>query len=175
MSHNEQSSSNIKEVKDLIVNSEQKTEIATEADYNDDHAFRAKMRQQQECRTERITEILSNYKLQQQERYKYKKEMKPKVFWLLFSLVCVIVALLIGWCIAFICLHKIDSTSVVALVSGFITCLGSVLSILIIIVKYVFPEGEDANFNTLVTTIIENDTKRIKDDNDFQIGKKNDK
>lgn len=162
---------NIKEIETLIAESEQKKEIETQADYDAEYAYWKKMHEQQELRAEEITKIFQNYRTQQKERYDYKKEMKPTIFWFLFSLVIAIVGLLFAWSIVFICLHEIDAASVVALVSSFITCLGSILSILIIIVRYVFPEDEDKNFNALVTSIIENDTKRIKDDNDFQIGK----
>ena len=163
--------SSIQEVEALIAESEQKTKIETQAEYDAEYAYRQKMHKQQELRAEQVTQIFYNYREQQQQRYNYKKKMKPRIFWFLFSLVIAIVALLFAWSIVFICLHEIDAASVVALVSSFITCLGSILSILIIIVRYVFPEDEDKNFNALVTSIIENDTKRIKDDNDFQIGK----
>lgn len=161
----------IKEIEALIAESEQKKEIETQADYDAEYAYWKKMHEQQELRAEEITTIFTNYRIQQDERYKYKKKMKPVIFWFLFALITVIVLSLFGWSIVFICLHEIDAASVVALVSSFVTCLGSILSILIIIVKYIFPEDEDKNFNALVTSIIENDTKRIKDDNDFQIGK----
>lgn len=171
MSHNDKNSS-IEEVQALIAESEQTVEIKTQAEYDAEYAYWRKMHEQQGLRTEEITRIFQNYRTQQAERYNYKERKKPIIFWFLFSLVIAIVALLFTWSIVFICLHEIDTACVVALVSSFITCLGSILSILIIIVKYVFPEDEDKNFNALVTSIIENDTKRIKDDNDFQIGKK---
>ena len=170
MSHNVNHSS-IKEVEALIAESEQTAKIETQADYDAEYAYRQKMHKQQELRAEQVTQIFCNYREQQQQRYNYKKKMKPKIFWFLIFLVVGIFGLLLLLSVGIIRRYEIDTTSVVALVSSFVTCLGSILSILIIIVRYVFPEDEDKNFNALVTSIIENDTKRIKDDNDFEIGK----
>lgn len=130
-----------------------------------------KAHEQQKARAEEITTIFTNYRKQQEERYHYKKEQKPIIVRLLEILVFVIIAAMVILSVLLICRHNIDAAVVTVLISGFVTCFGSVLSILIVIVKYIFPEDEDNNFNSLVTSIIENDTQRIKNDNDYQIGK----
>lgn len=130
-----------------------------------------KAHEQQKARAEEITTIFTNYRKQQEERYHYKKEQKPIIVRLLVILVFVIIAAMVTLSVLLICRHNIDAAVATVLISGFVTCFGSVLSILIVIVKYIFPEDEDNNFNSLVTSIIENDTQRIKNDNDYQIGK----
>ena len=151
-------------------------EIQNQADLASEYAYREKMRTEQARRTEEITRLFINYRGQQAERYEYKHNTKPRIVRFLTLLIVVIVFLLATFSILLICLKKIDGPTVIALVSAFITCLGTILSILMIVVKYIFPEDEDKNFNDLVKSIITNDTARIKDENEYRLknGRKKD-
>ncbi len=169
-------SQNRKEVFGLIGNSDkekQTAELQDHADLENEYNYRQKMRVEQEKRTEEITKIFVNYRGQQEQRYRYKHEMKPKLVSFLLNIIIAIIAVLAIFSILLICIHELEGPSVVALVSGFVTCLGTVVSIFVIIIKYVFPEDEDKNFNDLVKSIITNDTVRIKDENDYRINQKN--
>ncbi|MBQ8684968.1 MAG: hypothetical protein IJ514_02205 [Clostridia bacterium] len=167
-------SQNRKKVLGLIEDSDkekQTADLQDQADFAAEYHYRQTMRAEQEKRTEEITKIFVNYRGQQEQRYEYKHNIKPKIIGFLFRLIIALVVLLAAFSIILICVQEIEGPSVVALVTGFVTCLGSVLSILVIIVKYIFPEDEDKNFNDLVTSIITNDTVRIKDENDYRLHK----
>lgn len=123
-------------------------------------------------RTKIITSLFGNYRDQQAERYEYKKEKKGSILRFLVFLIIGIFALLCYCCYTVVSRNSYKTEDIVALVSSFVTCLGSILSILMIIIKYIFPEDEDKNFNNLVTAIIENDTKRTKDDKEYRVHKK---
>lgn len=161
------------EINQFVSNS-QTAELQNQMDLQSELAYREKMRKEQEKRTEEITNLFVNYRGQQEQRYKYKHEIKPKLIRRLSILIGVLIVLLAVFSVLIVCLNEINGAVVVALVSGFITCLSAVLSILLIIVKYIFPEDEDKNFNDLVKSIITNDTMRIKDENDYRLknGKK---
>ena len=49
------------------------------------------------------------------------------------------------------------------IITAAVSCLTSIVTILLIIVKYIFPPDEETNFNNLVSIIVENDTMRLKD------------
>lgn len=135
--------------------------VGNENSYNDLYTYHAAMRAEQLERAQTVTVILQNYNSQQVDRNDYKKKMRPVMFWLLMV---VILALTVG-IVIFVAINKITTEAIVGIVSACVTYLGSLLTILIVIIKYIFPEDEDKNFNSLVTTIVDNDTERIKDDN----------
>ena len=72
---------------------------------------------------------------------------------------------------------KMNSNQALAgLISGCVTYISSLFAIFMIIVKYIFPEDEEKNFNDLIATIIKDDTNRIKNQYDFfSKGNDNDK
>lgn len=162
----------VSEVDELLTGADDKVELRNQAQYDAEYLYRQAMQNEQKARAKKITNIFSNYVQQQKDRYNYKERVKRKMVRGLMALVVVIFIAVLVLSRVFILRAEIDTTGVVALVGAWITGLGSIVSILLIVVRYLFPEDEDKNFNDLVTSIIENDTKRIKDDNDFQINKK---
>lgn len=117
-----------------------------------------------------ITGILGNYKDQQNSRYLFKTKTQKILFWFLIGLIGVLTAALIIFVIFLFKFNsKMNVEVIVGLVSGCITYLGSLLTIFLVVVKYVFPEDEEKNFNELVSNIIKNHTDRIKNEYDFII------
>lgn len=131
-------------------------------------AYRGGMRWEQKKRAEQVTLLLQNYTTQQSKRNDYKETAKPKIVRFLLSLIGVfafamVVAVVLG------IVHGVDSLTLGALVAGCVTFLGSIITVLVIIVKYLFPENEEANFNDLVKSIIANDTERMKSENENKL------
>ena len=111
-----------------------------------------------------IDKILANYATQQQERYNFKT--KNKHFFVRFF-----VALLIGL-ISFsiflfvFALKNFKNQQIeflTCIITSVVTCFSSIISILLIIVNYLFPNDEEKYFNDLVAIIVQNDTKRLQD------------
>lgn len=158
----------------LIKESNKEKNTAELRNYRDlevEYHYRDTMRIEQEKRTEEITKLFVNYREQQEKRYKYKDEMKPQLVRFLFSLIFAIGVIFVLFLLVALLTQEIDGADIVMIVASFVTCLGSILSIVLIIVKYIFPEEEDKDFNDLIKAIITNDTVRIKDDNVYQIDK----
>ncbi len=148
-----------------------KIEIGSQYDVDKNSDYHTKLKDQQKKRATIVTDILENYKTQQKERYEYKKKKKPCIVTFLLILIGILTA---SVCVlSFIGFNKeVNTNIVIALVSTYVTYLSAILSILVIVVRYIFPDDEDKNFNELVSSIIENDTERIKNENDYDINKK---
>lgn len=119
-------------------------------------------------RANHITQILENYKKQQNERDGFKKSCQKTVFIFLLVIIAVLTATVCVGIILFFALRLYDyAQALVGLISSCVTYLGSILAIFLIIVKYIFPENEEKYFNELVTYIIQDDTTRLKDQLDY--------
>ncbi len=142
------------------------TQVANDADL--EKAYHTATRKAHQDRNEIVTQILGNYKCQQAQRNEYKRKKKPIIFWLLFAIILVTTIAFIVWVSVFLLLHDtITNQQLIALISSSVTYLTSLISCFLIIVKYVFPSGEEKNFNDLVKSIIENDTIQMKNENDY--------
>lgn len=165
----------VAEILDFITQSskeDQTEELQNQSDLKSELAYRQKMRDEQEKRTEEITQLFVNYRKQQSERYDYKCKTKPQFVHFLFGLIIAIGLVFVIFLLAVLGTQDLNGADIAMIITGFVTCLGSILSILLIIVKYLFPEDEDKDFNDLIKSIITNDTVRIKDDNTYQIDNK---
>lgn len=140
-------------------------EIENQNEILSDEKYRGYMRREQKKRAERVTQLLENYTIQQVERNTYKQESKPKIVSVLIVLVFILTLGIIVSIILGIILG-VDALALGALVSGCVTYLSSIIALFLIIVKYIFPENEEANFNDLVKSIISNDTERMKSENE---------
>ena len=118
-------------------------------------------------RAETVTDILEQYKDQQKERYEYKRDNKKVVFVLLMIMLSVLTAAIIVSIILFFALKLNSYQALTGLIFGCVTYVSSIFAIFMIIVKYIFPEDEEKNFNSLIATIIKDDTNRIKNQYDF--------
>ena len=122
-------------------------------------------------RSTSIDRILFNYATQQQERYNFKKRWKSifVIFFCVLSIVIISGAIIVC-CYALKNLRAQSTEFLTCIITAAVSCFASIVSILLIIVKYIFPPDEETNFNDLVSIIVENDTKRLKDiqDKDFQ-------
>ena len=121
-------------------------------------------------RTKLVTEVLDNYKTQQASRNTAKGKKQNAIFIFLMVLVGVLTLSLVGaiCCILFF-KENVDAKSLAGIISSCVTYLTAILTIFIVIVKYIFPSDEEKNFNDLVMMIIENDTARIKSQYDYII------
>ena len=151
-----------------------KIEIASQFDVDSNADYHAVLKREQERRAGIVTDILDNYKTQQKQRYDYKKEKKPCLVNFLLTLV-ILLTLLMGYICYKTFSSQINTEIVVALVASLVSYLGSVFTILTIVVKHLFPSDEDKNFNELVSSIVENDTIRIKNENDYDISRRGQK
>lgn len=151
-----------------------KVEIGSQYDVDSNADYHAVLKRQQERRAGIVTDILENYKVQQKQRYEYKTQKKPCLVSFLLILISLLTVL-----IGFICYKtftgEINTEIVVALVASLVSYLGAVFTILTIVVKHLFPNDEDKNFNELVSSIVENDTIRIKNENDYDISRRGQK
>ena len=139
--------------------------VGNEKSYKDLYTYHADMRAEQLASAQTVTEILKNYNNQQKDRNDYKKVMRHVLFWLLMAVILGLTICIIVF-VSKIVINEITTEAIIGIVSAGVTYLGSLLTILIVIVKYIFPEDEDKNFHNLLTTIVDNDTERIKDDNE---------
>lgn len=115
-------------------------------------------------RSKTIDEILENYATQQEERYTFKRNCKGgfvKFFCILATAIIIGAVFICGYALKN--LREYPTEFLTCIIAATSSCFASIVSILLIIVKYVFPSDEETNFNNLVTIIVENDTKRLKD------------
>lgn len=152
------------EVCDMLGNASS-TELGGQVEIYGADLYRGKMREQQKKRAEQVTKLLENYTEQQAKRNAYKQESKPKIVSVLIVLVFILTLGIIASIILGIILG-VDALALGALISGCVTYLSSIIALFLIIVKYLFPENEEANFNDLVKSIISNDTERMKSENE---------
>lgn len=160
-------SNNINIVKQFL-NQVSKTLIKGDDHLEKELSYREAMRDEQGERAKVITTILKNYTTQQWERNDYKRKTKRVIFIFLMSIISLLTAAAISWItILFVLNDELNNQDLIGLVTTCISYLISVISLFLIIVKYVFPMDEEKNFNYLVTSIIQNDTERIKNDNEY--------
>ncbi len=144
-------------------------EIRNQKDVVENYLFHQELHNYHLKRTQTITEILSNYTSQQKERYIYKKDNKPVIFWILTSIMLLLTLGIIAWVVLALVLVELNTQAVIAIIGSLVTYLGSLISILIVIVNYLFPADEEKNFNNLVSTIVQNDTDIIKIENEYEL------
>lgn len=140
------------------------SEIVDEENIKDISSYHRAMQRQQAKRARHVTELLQNYKNQQIERNTYKEKAKPKIMRFLMGLI-VILTLALGAMVVCYFIFDTNGDMLGGLITSCVTYLGSLLTILLVIVKYIFPENEESNFNDLVKSIISNDTERVKSEN----------
>ena len=115
-------------------------------------------------RSKIIKDILRHYAEQQEERYKFKKNWK--IFFIIFFLVLATAIIAGAFFLAIVAIKYFSDKQtelITCLITSGVSCFGSIVSILLIIIKYVFPNDEETNFNNLVANIVQNDTERLKD------------
>ena len=161
MPNDELTKNPIKEVDDLVTADDSKKNYDNEDSF--DAAYSA-MRLEQSNRTKEITAILVNYKNQQSDRSDFKKIYKRIIFWIFLALVIGFAGIIGFSVIRSFTKSIIDNNTLVSLITNLVAGFSSIISILVIIVKYVFPPDEESNFNDLVKDIIKQDTERIKND-----------
>lgn len=167
MNENSNEENQLKDVTDILRRS-----IKSRVE-NDDDFYDKVLRKSQSDRASIITDILRNYKDQQKERFNFKKDKQKKLLYVLLGIIGCLTVTIIVLSIYFFRTTLVTHTKgIVAFISSIVTYLTVLISVLLIIVKYVFPEDEEKNFNDLVSKIIENDTVRIRDDKAFN-SKKN--
>lgn len=167
MNENSNEENQLKDVTDILRRS-----IKSRVE-NDDDFYDKVLRKSQSDRASIITDILRNYKDQQKERFNFKKDKQKKLLYVLLGIIGCLTITIIVLSIYFFRTTLVTHTKgIVAFISSIVTYLTVLISVLLIIVKYVFPEDEEKNFNDLVSKIIENDTVRIRDDKAFN-SKKN--
>lgn len=151
-----------------FIDSSKNTDINKDKDFADEEKYRHDMRFQQIRRAEIVSDIFENYKIQQCKRYEYKRDTKPIIFWFLIGIIIALTASFIVWIGLLFGLYGCATNqALVGLIASCITYLSSLISLFLIIIKYVFPTDEEKNFNDLVSAIITNDTTRIKNENDY--------
>lgn len=113
-------------------------------------------------RSKTISDILLNYKEQQNNRNIYKETVK-KWFVPVFCAIAVLFVVLTTICVILSFIYLKDELVVLltSLISSLLVGFTSVISILVIITKYIFPTDEEKNFNHLISIIVKNDTKRL--------------
>lgn len=150
--------SRLKEIRYLF-NNQNSIEIKSQEEL--DRIYYKEMRNWQKVRAINVTAILLNYKKQQEERYKSKKRKRELLFYFLF---CVISIFTLFITILIFYIVYSNNIELGVLITSCITYLGALISVLVIIVKYVFPADEEKYFTELVKSIIDNDTERTKQD-----------
>lgn len=155
--------SNINEVLNIFSKALRR-EVVDDKDFDNDNyrLFRENVK-----RAEHVTEILSQYETQQKERYAYKRDKKKVIFNILMVMLVVLTITLLISVILYFALKMNSNQALAGLISGCVTYISSLFAIFMIIVKYIFPEDEEKNFNDLIATIIQDDTNRIKNQYDF--------
>lgn len=137
------------------------------SDIDVDAKFHQNLKGQHSERAKITTQILSNYKVQQEERHEYKFKKRSVILNILLTAVVLLVFSIIA---CFICAAAIPSFKTEAIIAGLASLTGSLITVLVIIVKYVFPADEERYFNDLVTNIIKNDAEVIKSENEYALG-----
>lgn len=115
-------------------------------------------------RSASIDKILSNYTKQQEQRYTFKKRWKSFFVIFFIALSMLIFGGAVAVCVVgFLYFSDKKTEFLTCIITAAVSCLTSIVTILLIIVKYIFPPDEETNFNNLVSIIVENDTMRLKD------------
>lgn len=136
---------------------------------NDDpyYDYRDKIRQNHIERTTHISEILDNYKNQQIDSSKLRREQRRVVLNALLTIIFCLLGLSVLLLASFAQKGEFELKQAITIVTSILALCGTILSIIHTIVKYLFPSDEDKNFNDLVVKIIEGDTAQLVNDKDF--------
>lgn len=154
-----------------ILESEKSKIIDSDKDLED--AYHNAVRDAHTQRSEIITNILGNYDQEQEKRFEYKRNKKAIIFWVFMSLMIILALQFVVCSVLIFVVHKtISNQDIIAVISNGVTFLTAVISIFLIIVKYIFPTDEEKYFNELVKAIVESDTIQIKNEIDY-FAKKN--
>lgn len=114
-------------------------------------------------RANNITQILNNYKRQQDQRNIFKMRKQTVIFRFMLSLVFILTAaFLTSIVMVFRYGDQFNIKELVGIITCCVTYLSSIFTIFLIIVKYIFPKNEEKNFNELVKVIVKDDTERMK-------------
>lgn len=107
-----------------------------------------------QLRAHYVTETLQTLSKQQQERYKFKRIMQVIIVAFFMAIVAAL-TVFIGIAGVRAVNMRLNTELIIAFISGCVTYLGSVISIIAIIVKYIFPNDEDKLLNDLMVKVIE--------------------
>lgn len=107
-------------------------------------------------RNKMITVLFEIYNDNTERRMKTNRRCKKITFWFLLISIFTLTLSIIGLFIVLLKYNLIND-SIAIIISACVTYLGSLLSILQIITKYLFPNNEDKNVLDLLKTIIEKD------------------
>lgn len=123
---------------------------------NDEADFNDKARKEYVKRNEIITALFKTYNDNTERRMKTNRRCKKITFWFLLISIFILTFAIVGLFIVLLKYNLIND-SIAIVISACVTYLGSLLSILQIITKYLFPNNEDKNVLELLKTIIEKD------------------
>lgn len=107
-------------------------------------------------RNKSLTNLLNVYIEQHNKRTKSNAFLKNFIFWFFISILAIL-TITISLVFIKIDYNNANLTSVTALISAAITYIGSVLSILKIMSKYLFPIEEEKDTISMIKTVINND------------------
>lgn len=150
-SKSQKSNENIDDEVDMLRSSKKDSvQENDEADFND------KARKEYVKRNEIITALFKTYNDNTERRMKTNRRCKKITFWFLLISIFILTFAIVGLFIVLLKYNLIND-SIAIVISACVTYLGSLLSILQIITKYLFPNNEDKNVLELLKTIIEKD------------------
>ncbi len=109
------------------------------------------------------TQILANYNTEYKERRKQIKSMRNIMFWIMLSILSLVVVASLVMFFIIICKSNNSSIDIVAVISVAVSFISTILTIPIIIAKSLFPEKEDNQIIDVLTKLIENDDNIRKD------------
>lgn len=107
-------------------------------------------------RNEKLTKLLDDYISQHNVRAEENHKLKRFIFGF-FVFILTILTFIISFVFLKIDYSNVDLSSVAALISVAVTYIGSILSILKIMSKYLFPIEEEKDTISMIKTVIEND------------------
>lgn len=110
-----------------------------------------------EIRDTYYSQILSNYNAEYISRRKQIKSMRDWMFWIMLSILGLIVVSSFAILIIIVCKRKFSVESVISLITVSVPLVSAILTIPAIIAKSLFPEKEDNQIVEVLTKLIEND------------------
>lgn len=159
---------NIPEVENVLSEAKERGQVYRDSFLETAYRYQNAEAQENAKQATLITSILENYKDQQSKRNKNKYSKQKTIFWVLMVLVCGLTIALALWIGFLFCFHQTIATpEIIGLITSCITYLSSLLIIFFVIVKYVFPEDEEKDFNELVAIIIKNHTDRLNKEYEY--------
>lgn len=125
-------------------------------DENNDADWFVEAKKEYGSRNKIITALFKTYNDNTERRMKTNRRCKKVTFWFLLISIFALTLAIVGLFIVLLKYNLIND-SIAIIISACVTYLGSLLSILQIITKYLFPNNEDKNVLELLKTIIEKD------------------